>query len=443
MIKRLLNLCVVLGIVNYCFAQEPMDYRACIDYALENNLALKGFNFRIQKQEANTLSAYGNMLPTINGYSSLNISQGRTTDPNTNQIIDADPFLSNNYGVSSSITLFNGFRGQNQLKYEKYMLLAFNEDYEKQTNDITYLILDAYIQYLINLGLSEIQLEQLEASQKEVYRIKKQIELGLSSGSDLYEAEAQMATDEFLLIQNQNASYSSENSLKKLLNFPIDSALEIADIEMDTEQLTMVSEDSLTLVNPYLLPEVKSTMALLEASKKQFSIAKGSLSPGLSAYGNWGSGYLGTRKDSEGNLISYGEQINLNSRIGYGLSLNIPIFYRLSRRNTIQQSMISLQEAENEMQTVLRDTEYLINEALLDYNGAIAEFQSAKKREQSMELAFEVIEKKREKGLVSIMEFYQAKNNLAIAKGQNLRTKLQLFVTEKIIHFYLTGSFLN
>ena len=93
------------------------------------------------------------------------------------------------------------------------------------------------------------------------------------------------------------------------------------------------------------------------------------------------------------------------------------------------------------MEIILRDTEYLVNEAILDYQGAISEYQSAQKREQSMELAFEVVQKKREKGMISIMEFYQAKNNLATARGQSLRTKLQLFLSERNIHFYLTGSF--
>ena len=82
---------------------------------------------------------------------------------------------------------------------------------------------------------------------------------------------------------------------------------------------------------------------------------------------------------------------------------------------------------------ILRDTEYLVNEAILDYQGAISEYQSAQKREQSMELAFEVVQKKREKGMISIMEFYQAKNNLATARGQSLRTKLQLFLSERKI----------
>ena len=170
--KNLIVLLIInAGIICDGFSQQPMDYKACVEYALKNNLALKSFDYRIKRQSSNYASAYGAMLPNINASTNLNISQGRTPDPNTNQIIDADPFLSNNLSISSGITLFNGFRLQNQLKYEKYRLLATNEDYLKQKNDITYQILDSYTQYLISIGLTKIQKEQLEASEKEVYRI--------------------------------------------------------------------------------------------------------------------------------------------------------------------------------------------------------------------------------------------------------------------------------
>lgn len=426
--------------MHYLKSQELMDVKSCVDYALEHNLSLKNYQYNVQRQEAMMVSAYGDMLPSVSANSNLNISQGRTTDPNTNQIIDADPFLSNSYGLSGGITLFNGFRLQNQLKFEKYRLLSENEAYAKQKNDISYLIMDAYIQYLISLGLTEIQSEQLEASTKEVYRISKQIELGLSSGSEQYESEAQMATDEFLLIQNQNLANKNENNLKKLLNFPIDSSLNIVDIEIDPTLLMSANGESLE-PNPEILPEVKSTMAMLNAAKRQLNFARSLLSPNLSAYANWNTSYLETRTDAQGELIPYSEQLNLNGRFGYGLSLSIPIFNQLDRRSNIQLAKINYEEAENNLVTILRDTEYLINEAILDYQGAIAEYESAIKREQSMELAFEVVQKKREKGLVGITEFYLAKNNLANARGQSLRTKLQLFLSERNINFYLTGSF--
>lgn len=421
-------------------SQKLMNVSACIEYAIENNLSLKGFHYDVQRQEAQMAGAYGSMMPAVSARSGLNIFQGRTTDPNTGQVIDTDPFLSNSYGLNGNMLLFHGFRLQNQLKFQKYRLLSTQEVYEQQKNDIAFQVIDAYTQYLISEGMTRIQSEQLEASKTDVYRIKKQIELGLSAGADLYESQAQMANDEFLLVQNRNLANRNMNNLKQLLNFPVDSILHIADIEIEDEKL-MTAEVQALEPNPNLLPQVKSTMALLNGAQKQLKVAQSQLSPQLTAFAGWNTSYLETRTDAEGELIPYSEQLNLNSNIGYGLSLSIPIFNQLSRRTNIQQAKIDYLDAENNLTTILRDTEYLINEAILDYQGAIAEYRSARQREASMELAFEVAEKSREKGLIGIMEYYLAKNNLANARGTSLQTKLQLYLSERNIRFYLTGSF--
>ena len=440
--KKWITIFTSLLISSCLYAQKPWTYQDCIDYALDNNLALKNVEYQVLRQDANSKRAYGNFLPDLNASTSVNISQGRTTNPNTNQIIDSDPFLSNSVGIRSNMTVFNGFRLQNQLKYEKFRQAAFQNDYQKAINDVTYLVMDAFIQHLINLGLATIQEEQLVASDKEVYRIQKRIDLGLASGSDLYEAEAQLASDEFLLIRMRNAANISENELKKLLNLPVDSTFVPEDIVVDptAEPISVAQLDE----NPFdiqILPEMKSSVARLNAAQKQLSMNRAFGRPNLSAGIGWGSFFTETRTDTEGNVIPYNEQVNLNSNLSYGLSLSFPIFNKLNQWNNIQQSKISLAEAENNLRIMTRDTEYLINEALMDYYGVMAEYKSALKTEESRALAFEVIEKKREKGLASIMEFYQSKNDLATARGQSLRTRLQLFLNKKLIDFYLNGSF--
>ena len=440
--KKWLTIFTALLLTSALFAQKSWTYQDCIDYALDHNLALKNVEYQVLRQEANSKSAYGNFLPDLNANTSVNISQGRTTNPNTNQIIDSDPFLSNSVGIRSSMTVFNGFRLQNQLKYEKYRQMAVQNEYQKAINDVTYLVMDAFIQHLINLGLAAIQQEQLEASDKEVFRIKKRISLGLASGSDLYESEAQLASDEFLLIRMQNASNISENAIKKLLNLPVDSTFVPEDIQVDpsAEPLSITEAEQ----NPFdiqKLPEMKSGVARLKAAQRQLGMIRAFGQPSISAGFGWGSFFTETRTDANENVIPYSEQFNLNSNLSYGLSLNFPIFNRLNQWNSIQQSKISLAEAENDLRIMTRDTEYLINEALLDYYGVMAEYKSAIKTEESRALAFEVIEKKREKGLASIMEFYLAKNDLAAARGQSLRTRLQLFLNKKLIDFYLNGTF--
>jgi len=60
-----------------------------------------------------------------------------------------------------------------------------------------------------------------------------------------------------------------------------------------------------------------------------------------------------------------------------------------------------------------------------------------------MRQAFKIAEKKREKGLIGMMEYDEARNNLGVAAAESLRTNLQLFLAEKTMKFYLTGQIIS
>ncbi len=440
--KNLIITGILLGYYTFTFGQETWSYQECISYAWENNLNLRNENFDTRRQQLNYASAKHNFLPSVSGEVGYDQQFGRSTDPTTNDIIDKS-FSSNSYRINASLLLFNGFRQQNQLKYEKYRFLSAKSSYEKQKNDVAFKVIDSYINHLINTGVVAIRTEQLDISQKEVHRIQKSIELGLASKSDLYDAEARMAEDEYKLIRSQNQANRSENDLKSLMNLAIDTTLVLNDITID-ELLTEVSYDSLVRSAQTNLPEIKSTYALLTSAQKQVSAARAALSPSLYTYFNWNTGYYETNVNSQtGEIYPFNEQFRNNRNINVGLSLQVPIFDKFSRRNRLQEAKISRDQAENELELTLSTMDYEVNQALLDWKGAVAEYKSGVKGTESIEQAFIVAEKKREKGLIGIMEYYEAKNRLAEAKAEQLRTELQLFLMEKTIRYYLTGSYLE
>lgn len=433
---------ICLSILSHLNAQPRWTYQNCIEYAWKHNLTLKNVAYDTKKQDLNYHSAFYNFLPTVNASAGYDIRNGRSIDPNTNGIVERE-FFSNSYGMGADLLLFNSFRKQNQLSFEKYRLIAAESEFERQKNDLAFSVLNAFVDHKINSGLAEIQREQLGLSEREVHRIEKRIDLGLGSGSDLYEAQARLAADKFLLVRYQNLVNTSENELKRLLNLPVDTTLALAGIQTEHNHFTHTGADSITDIAKSELPEVKTTRALLKAAQKEVKIARSSLSPSLGAYANWGSGYYETSVDPEGEVIPFSDQIKNNRNLNYGLSLNIPLFDRLTGRTELQRAKINREQAENNLKMALNEMEYQVNQAMLDWRGAIAEYNSAQKKVNSMALAFEVAMKKREKGLISSMDFYEAKNNLSVAKAELLRTGLQLFLRERTINFYLTGTLIE
>jgi outer membrane protein len=430
-----------LSIATIVQGQRTWTFQECIRYATENNLELKNYLYNIESHRLGMNVAVWNFLPTLSAYTGYDINIGKTIDPNTNIVVQRD-FFSNAYGIGGNLILFNGFRQINRLSFEKYNLLMANEVAEKWKNNLAYNVLEAYVNHLIQIGLMQIQQNQLDISKQELYRIQKHIELGMASGSERYEAESRLARDEFQLVQLQNLQKKSGFDLRKLMNLPLEMGLEINDIETDNFALT---EDGTGLyaAAKSSLPEIKIMYYQVESSKRNTRMAKSYLFPTVSFSGRINTGFYETYTDEAGKVIPYREQLDNNRRMGYGISMNIPLFDGFYRRINVQRVLIEQHKAQNDLEIGLQNLKYDIEKAIVDYQGAGAEYEAAIKKEKSMEMAFTIAVRRREKGLISMLEYFEAKNGLAQASVEVLRTKLQLFLREKTLNFYFTGSFIE
>ncbi len=423
-------------------SQDTWTYQECAQYAQEHNLELHTSQMLVEQQRVYSRNAKTDLMPSINGNVSYGISQGRSIDPNTNTYVDTE-FFNNSYQVSGSLNLFNGFRKQNRIAFEKYNLISEEESYQARVNQLNYNVLEAFINYEIDKGLVTIIKEQLELSQREHNRITQFIELGRASGSERYDVEARLANDEFLLTQQKNSANISLLTLKRLMNYPIDSTLETENILLIKGIGDDLPFDSIFDQAKVNLPRIRTLTNRLEAARKQVKMAQASLYPSLNLFADYSTRYSDTFTGQNGEVISFNEQFRNNQSLNYGLGLVIPLFDAFRRRNQIQISKINHDQAVNNYKLGLQSLEYEIFQVQLEWHAATSEYLSAVKKETSEGLALEAATKRREKGMISVMEYYEARNNHAIAQAEILRTELQTFLKERTINFYLTGTLLD
>ena len=104
-------------------AQKQWALKECVEYALENNIQIKQSKISLDVTEQDQRASFGNMLPNLNGSASHNYFFGRSIDPTTNSFT-SEQVQSNNFSVSTRVTLFDGFQLQNSLKQSKLNYLA-------------------------------------------------------------------------------------------------------------------------------------------------------------------------------------------------------------------------------------------------------------------------------------------------------------------------------
>ena len=111
--------------------QEPSDsihkiwtLQDCIAYAIENNITVKDAALSKSSADVDYERAKFSRLPNLYGNANQSLSNGNSIDPITSDYV-SEQIHATNLGVNSSVTLFQGFQINNQIKQSK-LLVAQN-----------------------------------------------------------------------------------------------------------------------------------------------------------------------------------------------------------------------------------------------------------------------------------------------------------------------------
>ncbi|MBN2668485.1 MAG: TolC family protein [Bacteroidales bacterium] len=447
-------------------AQDTWGLDRCISFALDNNIQIKKYELSTQMQSNQLKQAKISLAPSLNGSLSRNVSFGRSVDAYTNDFTE-DRTMTDNYSISSSVTLFNGFQKINAIKKNQLDLQAYLSDLRKFKNDISLNVASSYLNVLFNLEILETSEAQLAITKLQVDRIQKLVDAGSLAQGDLLEIEAQVANEELAKVNYENQLAMSILNLKQLLELDTLNNFEIARPNVDIEAINLPPNAS--AIYDYAIkemPEILSAEYKLRSYEKSLSIAKGGRSPQLSLGAGINSGYSDARMeqtltgsqdipygytvDASGtqlptyiiqptydlNTKSFGDQLRDNRNTYVGLSLSIPIFNGWQVNTNISNSKINVLNAqydlELEKKTLFKD----IQQKYLDAISAQKKYIATKAALQSASESFLYTQKKYEVGLINSLDYNLAKNKVTKAQSDLLQAKYEFLFAVKILDFY-------
>ncbi len=421
------------------YAQDTWTLNKCITYALDHNLKIHELKFNTASSKESYQQSYRELFPSISAGSNYDISYGRSVDPNNNQIVSSN-FFSNNYSINADIDIFRGFQKLNTIASTKFLYKATQEESLQEKYLLAFRVMTAFYDVKFYQGQLQITSEQLEISSTNVNLVKRQIELGLKAGADLYEAKSVESGDKLAFIQNKNNLKAAKLKLVQEMNLNEQSDIEITTLDeavaLDTSYEKQMSTDSIYTNSLGFMPTIKSQEFRVHAAKKEISIARGALYPSLSFSAGYGTGYFETNIDASGKVIPFRTQISDNASQFIGLSLRIPISQRWSRRSEVKQQKIALLKAENSLSLQKQELNKIIQELIQNYQSTLAEYEQTEQSVTSQALAFKIAQKKYNRGMISLLELNQSKNLYAKAQNDNLQVTLKLKVQKKTIDFY-------
>ena len=467
---RLLTLMIFIfsGASHIGFTQKIWTLEDCINYALENNLDINKQLFTVESNKDILLQSGLNMLPNLNANGTNVWNFGQTIDQYTNTFA-TNTVRSNNFYISSNVTLFSGLQKLNTYKESKINLLASKYDLDVSKNSISEYVAGFYLDILLNLELLDVAKEQLRITTAQVERMQKMVDAGSSARGDLLNLQAQKATEQLNVVDAENKLYISNLSLQQLIDLPVtlDFRVEkplLKSVQAPKEKITpeIIFEHALKK-----RPEIKSAELRVESAQKRLAIARGYVQPTLSLSGSWGTGYSGVAEQIDPNsppvitfdsvgytkntldpvivskvhyatrTKSFTDQLRDNSNQSVGFYLNIPIFNGWSGRTAINQAKIQKSQAELDLGIKTRDLRKYIEQYYADAVSALQKFTASQEKVNAQTEAFKYAQQKFDVGVMTSFDYNNSKKDLTKAESELLQAKYYFIFKTTILDFYM------
>jgi outer membrane protein len=450
-------------------AQPVWTLERCFDHALSNNLQIKQQQFAEERTRNDLRQSYANLFPNLNAYSQQGYNYGRTIDPFTNDFATERVAFQRLYG-SSNVTLFSGFQNINNIRMHLAQNTAFRYDTERLQNDILLSIASAYLQILYFEDMVEVTRQQLEVMEQQVERSSIMMEGGTIARGAMLEIEAQAAQERLNLLNMENNLNLAYLELIHMLDLDPGEPFTIEQPELEVGEEYLFQDPAVVLEKALgIEPSVMAAGQRIRMAQSGLAMARGEQSPRISFGASYGSGYSGLTRRQVGSeatgqfteigrtasneavlreltmpiyeKVSYRDQIKENMGGSLQLELYIPIFNRLQTRRRIQNSRIDLETARVGYEITRNDLMKTIEQAHADATAAYQRYLATTKSQEAFRESFKDSEQRFNLGMISSVEYNEAKARLARSEADALQAKYEYIFSARILEFYQGRGF--
>ncbi len=449
----------------------------CVQIALQNNPQIKQASLQVAANENNLIQSKWQRWPSLGFNASQGFSFGRNIDPFTNQFVQQNISF-NNYSLNSSVTLFNGFQLQNNIKQNDLTLQASEKDLAATRNDIMLNVALAYLNILSNRELIEVARQQGTATQLQLDRTQRLVDAGSLAESQLFDLRAQLANDELSRVNAENNLESAKLQLKQLMNLPGSESIDVVAIDAPDPALRAYENTVNEVFDTALqnLPQMEAAKLRVQAAGAAVDIAKAQGLPSLTLSGGMstafssaapktrfvGDGSEGTTEEvvsktrfvvvgdetlpvtevvqvPGGSLqtFNYFDQLNFNRNSSLNLSLRVPIFSNFQAKYRVANARIQQQNLEQQANIVTQQIRQNVEQAYIDMSNAGKRYSATANQVRALEEAFRVAESRFGAGAINSAEYNIAKANLDQARANLIQTKYDYTFRTKILDFYM------
>lgn len=409
---------------------EKWTLKECIDYALENNIKVNTGKLSVLSSSEDVKEAGARLFPSLSfstthqgGYKPFADSGDGSTDKGS---------YSGDYGLNASWTVWDGNQNRNNVKLQKVLSKQAQLSLDEEINSIQEQIVELYVQILYISEAVNVNAQILEISKQNAERGKEMYSVGSISKADLSQLDAQVATDEYNLVNMKGQLDEYKLQMKDLLRLNYDAEFDVViPSSSDAQALEIPPVVSDVLENALAnRPEIRNALLGIESGNINIDIAKAGYKPTVSLSGGIGSNTM------TGTGNGWGNQMKSNFNGSLGVTLSVPIFDNRETKTAVNKAKIELQQSELECTDAKNALALTIQGYWINATTNQQRFKSAEASVASAQDSYDLLSEQFRLGLKNIVELTNAKSVLLNAQQSRLESKYTAILYLQLLKFY-------
>jgi len=412
---------------------QVITFEQALHLALTQNTLIK------QAENANSIDATSvkqsklAFLPNLSLSASTADNLGRNFSESEGAIVNQTT-QSVNGGLSSSITLFDGFRNVANLRSSQKSEDASSQDLGRAKQTVVFTVASNFVALVSAQEQLRVQQENLGSQQALEDQIQRFVNAGVRPISDLYQQQAQVASTNASVVDAKRAVELAKVDLIQTLQLDPRGTYEFAaPMVSGLASVATYDLDSLLAKAFRNRLDLSASAARVEASQQDVRAANASRLPTVSLSAGYNSSY-NTATD-----LGFADQLDQRRGGSVGLSVSIPIYDRGNASVATERAQLQEENARLALANQKQSVALEVRRAYLDFQSAQQKLVAAQAQQKAADLAVQTSQERYRVGAATLVEVTQARATQVQAASALVSARYNLVFQQALMSYY-TGE---
>ncbi len=411
-----------------------ITFKEAVAIALEQNTSVRAAQNAAALGKVGVSEARSQFLPNLTLSTTGAKNYGRNFDQTEGQIINQSTNTVS-LGVSSGVTLFDGFGNVAQLRGAKLSDAASEQELHRARETVAFTVASNFLALIQRQEQLRVQRENLQAVSELERQIQTFVDNGARTIADLYQQQANVASARFEVVDAERTSELAKVDLIQTLQLdptgtyefeaPADSTAAAAAQQFDLGGLQSRASSQRI--------DLKAEQARVDAADQDVKVARSNRWPTLSLNSGYSSAY------NSASPFDFGEQLDQRRGGSVSLGVQVPLFDRFNTGNATRRAEIQADNERLNLENLQQDVALQVRRAHLDFNAAREQLTVAEAQVRAAELALQASQERYTAGASTLVELTQARATQVQAASALVTARYNLQFQRTLMDYY-TGD---